>query len=60
MPVGIPSPPRGGRKKPRSRAMLNTIGAKRADNAIRGISMCRESHVHRAFEKTEFCVIPAP
>jgi hypothetical protein len=26
MPVGIPSPPRGGRRKPRSRSMLNTIG----------------------------------
>jgi hypothetical protein len=26
IPVGIPSPPRGGRWKPRSRAMLGTVG----------------------------------
>jgi hypothetical protein len=26
MPVGIPSPPRGGRWKPRSRAMHGTVG----------------------------------
>jgi uncharacterized protein YceK len=26
MPVGIPSPPRGGRWKPRSRASLGTVG----------------------------------
>jgi hypothetical protein len=26
-------------------------GAKRADSSIRGICSCRESHVHRAFEK---------
>jgi hypothetical protein len=50
MPVGIPSPPRGGCWKPHSRAMLGTVGAKRADSAIRGISNCRESHVQKAFE----------
>jgi hypothetical protein len=46
--VGTPSPPRGGRWKPRSRVMLGTVGSKRADNAIRGINSCRGSHVHRA------------
>jgi hypothetical protein len=50
-PVGIPSPPRGRRWKPRSRARLSTVGAKRADNSIRRISIYRESHVPRAFGK---------
>jgi hypothetical protein len=60
-PVGAPSPPRDGRWKPRSRARLSTAtGAKRADSSIRRISSCRESHVHRAFEKINICAIPAP
>jgi hypothetical protein len=29
MPVGIPSPPRGWRLKPRSRAMLGTLGGQK-------------------------------
>jgi hypothetical protein len=48
-PVGIPSPPRGGRWKPRSRAILGTVGAKRADSAIRAIRSCRESHYRGPF-----------
>jgi hypothetical protein len=48
MPVGKPSPPRGGHLKPHSRAILGTVGAGRADNASRTIRSFRESHVRKA------------
>jgi hypothetical protein len=60
MPVGMPSPPRSGRWKPRSRAMLGTVGGEEADNAIRAIRSCRKINVRRAFKIYMFCTLPAP
>jgi hypothetical protein len=51
VPVGIPSPSRGGRWKPRSRAMLGTVEATKAGCDIRATSSRRESHVQRVFRK---------
>jgi hypothetical protein len=55
MPVGMPSPPRGGRRKPRSRAKLGTGGARRADNAIRGINICVKAMYRGLLKKSVMC-----